>query len=137
MHFRVRSHERRNELIPVWDFKPTWKQILFTWSFISAAFQNDPIFWWTCVGISFRVVFTWYFITRNEISFLSKWPIWNPYRFEFHFASIHVNTSKDLTEHQSEIFTRKEILYQFEFISLLRMLLEFFDIIYKDESLQL
>ena len=137
MHFRVRSHERRNELIPVWDFKPTWKQILFTWSFISAAFQNDPIFWWTCVSISFRVVFTWYFITRNEISFLSKWPIWNPYRFEFHFASIHVNTSKDLTEHQSEIFTRNEILYQFEFISLLRMLLEFFDIIYKDESLQL
>ena len=137
MHFRVRSHERRNELIPVWDFKPTWKQILFTWSFISAAFQNDPIFRWTCVGITFRVVFTWYFITRNEISFLSKWPIWNPYRFEFHFASIHVNTSKDLTEHQSEIFTRNEILYQFEFISLLRMLLEFFDIIYKDESLQL
>ena len=31
------------------------------------------------VGISFRVVFTRYFITRNEISFLSKWPIWNRY----------------------------------------------------------
>ena len=41
------------------------------WSFISAGFQNDPIFWWTCVGISFQVVFTWYWITRNEISFLS------------------------------------------------------------------
>ena len=69
--FRVRSDERRNELIPFWDFKPAWKQVLLTWSFISAAFQNDPIFWWICLGISFRVVFTWYFITRNEISFLS------------------------------------------------------------------
>ena len=75
---RVRSHDSQNELIPVWNFKPAWKQVLFTWSFISAAFQNDPIFWWTCVGISFRVVFTWYFITWNEISFLSKWPTWNP-----------------------------------------------------------
>ena len=45
--FRVRSHERRNELILVWDFKPAWKQVLFPWSFISAAFQNDLIFWWT------------------------------------------------------------------------------------------
>ena len=69
---RACSHERRNELIPVWDFKPAWKQVLFTWSFISAAFQNDPIFWWTCADISFRIVFT-YFITRNETSFLSKW----------------------------------------------------------------
>ena len=43
----VRSHERRNELIPVWDFKLTWKQVMFTWSFILAAFHNDPIFWWT------------------------------------------------------------------------------------------
>ena len=59
--FRVRSHERRNELRPVWDFKPAWKQVLFTWHFISAAFQNNPIFWWTYVSISFRVVFTWLF----------------------------------------------------------------------------
>ena len=73
--YRVRSHERRNKLIPVWDFKQAWKQVLFTWSFISAAFQNVPIFWWTYVCISFRAVFNWYFITRNEISFLSKWPI--------------------------------------------------------------
>ena len=56
-------------------------------------------------------------ICSHEISFLSKWPIWNPYRFEFHFASIHVNTSKELTEHQSEIFSRNEISYRFEFIS--------------------
>ena len=48
---------------------------MFTWSFISAVFQNDPIFWWTCVRISFRVVFTWDYIARNEILFLSKWPI--------------------------------------------------------------
>ena len=32
------------------------------------AYQNDPTFWWTCVGISFRVAFTWYFITQNFIS---------------------------------------------------------------------
>ena len=31
---------------------------------------------------------------RFEISFRSKWPIWNPYRFEFHFALIHVSTKK-------------------------------------------
>ena len=37
---------------------------------------------------------------RFEISFRSKWLIWNPYRFEFHFVSIHVNTGKELTEHQ-------------------------------------
>ena len=41
-------------------FQTGVKTLLFTWTFISAAFQNDPIFWWTCVGISFRVVFTWY-----------------------------------------------------------------------------
>ena len=71
---------------PVWDYKPAWKQVMFTWSFVSAAFQSDPIYWWTCVGISFRMVFTWYFNTRNEISFLSKWPTWNPYR---HFGVYH------------------------------------------------
>ena len=35
------------------------------------------------------------------------------------FASIHVNTSKELTEHQSDIFNWNEISYHFEFISLL------------------
>ena len=75
---RVRLHERRNELIPVWDFEPVWKQVLFTWSFIPAAFQNKSIFRWTCVGISFRLVITWYFINRNKTSFLSKLVIWNP-----------------------------------------------------------
>ena len=56
---------------------------------------------------------------RFEISFRSKRSISNPYRFEFHFTSIHVNTSKELTEHRSEIFNRNEISYRFEFISLL------------------
>ena len=120
---------------------------MFTWRFISAAFQNDPIFWWICVGISFGVVSA-YFITRNyfcqndrneftprnvfqthirikhnsqrvclfillrvnfvhmkiscrfEISIRSRRLIWNPCLFEFHFASNHVNTRKELTEHQ-------------------------------------
>ena len=49
-------------------------------------------------------------------SFWSKWPIWSPYRFEFHFTSAHVKTSKELTEHWSEIFNRNEIPYRFEFI---------------------
>ena len=48
-----------------------------------------------------------------------KWSIWNPYRFEFHFATthVHVNTSKELTEHESEILNRNKISYRFEFIS--------------------
>ena len=40
--------------------------------------------------ISFRVVLTRYFITRNEISFLSKWPHWNNTHNEFHFGLYHV-----------------------------------------------
>ena len=76
--YRVRPHKRWNELIPGWDFKLVSK-VLFTLRFISAAFQNNPIFWWTCVGISFQVAFTWYFIIRNQISFLSKLPTWNSY----------------------------------------------------------
>ena len=80
----------------------------FTWRFISAAFQNEPI-WMDMPSYSIWVAFTWYFITRNEISFLSKWSIWNPYRFEFHFVLIHVNTSKELTEHRTEIFNQNEI----------------------------
>ena len=133
--------------MPAWDFKSAWKQGLFTWSFILAAFQNNSIFWWACVAISFRVVCTWYFITqlnfisakmtdmksipaltfkrtctenatsnnlhlfisfrvnyihmkiscRFEISFWSKWPIWNPYHFEFHLNSCG---------HRSEIFNQ-------------------------------
>ena len=43
---------------------------------------------------------------RFEISFRSKLSIWNSCRFEFHFASIHVNTSKELTKHQSAIFNQ-------------------------------
>ena len=50
-------------------------------------------------------------------SFWSKWPIWNPYHFEFHFTSIHMNTSKELTEHRSEIFNWNEISRGFELIS--------------------
>ena len=41
---------------------------------------------------------------------------WKVYRFEFDFASVHMNTSKELTEYRSEIFNRNEISYRFEFI---------------------
>ena len=56
-----------------------------------------------------------------EMSFQSKLPIWNSHWFEFHFTSINMNTSKELTEHQSEIFNQNEISYhtisyRFEFI---------------------
>ena len=72
-----KSKQLQNKLLirPVCDYKPAWKQVLFTWSFIT----KQPDIWWTCVGISFRILFTWYFIIRNEISLLSKWPIWNPF----------------------------------------------------------
>ena len=56
-------------------------------------------------------------LMKVEVSFRSKWPIWNPYHFEFHFTLIHVNTSKELTEHRSKIFNRNKISYRFEFIS--------------------
>ena len=110
-------------------------------------FKTTRYFWWTCVGISFRVKFTWYFYhpkwnfipvkvtdmktipalsfkrtcalntTSNGsavIHFVSgklcsrenPMPVWNfisvkltdmnLYRFEFHFASFNVNTSKEL-----------------------------------------
>ena len=68
--------------------------------------------------ISFRVNCVRKKISRRfEISFRSKWPIWNPCRFEFHFTPIHVNTSKELTEHLREIFNRNEISYRSQFIS--------------------
>ena len=67
-----------------------------------------------CLFISFQVNYVRMKISsRFEILFRSKWPIWNPYRF----ASIHANTSKELTEHRSEIFNQNEISYRFEFIS--------------------
>ena len=53
---------------------------------------------------------------RFETSFWLKRLMWNPYRFEFHFVSIHVNTRKELTKHRSEIFNQNEISYRFEFI---------------------
>ena len=49
----------------------------------------------TCTFISLRVNFVHMRIScRFEISFRLKWPIWNPYWFQFHFASIHVDTVK-------------------------------------------
>ena len=61
-------------------------------------------------------LFTWKSHTCLEMSFQPKLPIWNPHWFEFHFALINMNTSKELTEHQSKIFNRYEISHRFEFI---------------------
>ena len=52
--------------------------------------------------ISFRVVFTWYFIARKEIAFLSKWLQWNNARSEFYFGVFRVNSYKKLTWHRNE-----------------------------------
>ena len=60
------------------------------------------------------------FIWKSHVGLkfhLIKRPIWNPYCFDFHFASIHVSTSKGLTEHRKEIFNWNEISCGFEFIS--------------------
>ena len=118
-HLRLRSHERRNELIPVWDFKPAWIQVLFTWSFISDAFQNDPIFWWMhFISGSIYMIFyhpKWNFISAKvtdmksilfwvsfrlnacehvkRVDWIPKWgfqPKWNLIPVWVHFAS-HVN----------------------------------------------
>ena len=147
MRLRVSSHERRNELIPVCNFKPAWKQVLFTWSFSWSVYmifyhpkrnfisvkmtdmKSIPAltFKRTCALIatsneSALIHFALGKLCSHENlmpvwnSFWSKWPIWSPYRFEFHFASAHVKTSKELTEHWSENFNRNEIPYRFEFI---------------------
>ena len=69
--------------MPVWDFKPAWKQVLLTWRFISAAFQNDLIFWWTCVG-----KFHFCQNDRNEFQthMLIKSNIQRAYAYSFRFA---------------------------------------------------
>ena len=98
---------------------------MFTWYFITWNFVSVKLTDMKSIPaltlrlfISFRVNYVHMKSScRFEISFRSKRPIWNPYGFEFHFASIHVNTSKELTEQRSEIFNRNEISYQFEFIS--------------------
>ena len=98
---------------------------MFTWYFITWNFVSVKMTDMKSIPaltlrlfISFRVDYVHMKSScRFEISFRSKRPIWNPYGFEFHFASIHVNTSKELTEQRSEIFNRNEISYQFEFIS--------------------
>ena len=52
--------------------------------------------------ISFRVVFILHFITRNKISFLSKWPQWNNILNECHFVLYQVNRYKKMTKHWNE-----------------------------------
>ena len=112
---------------PKVKFQPSIKEILFTllffvsemkWNFVSGAVREkwliqlkrfilvlmkkntfaDVSF---CM-ISFRVVLTWHFIARNEISFLLKWPKWNNTHNEFHFGYYQLNSSKKLTRHRNE-----------------------------------
>ena len=64
MHYsflRVHSFERWNKLIPVWDFKLVRKQVLFTWSYILAAFQMSRRF------ISGNVYMIFYHLQWNFI----------------------------------------------------------------------
>ena len=76
---RVRSHERRNEFIPVWDFKPAWKQVqvYMTFHFDCILKRPDIFMDMSRHFISGSVYIIQCFITRNKISFLPKWPQWN------------------------------------------------------------
>ena len=113
--------------LPETKFQSTIKEILLTllyiagemkwmsireWSEINDPWSKSQSFLFThvyaCVSfhlISFQVVFTWYFLTRNEISFLSKWPQWNNTRNEFHFGLYNVNSYKKLTRHRNQNFS--------------------------------
>ena len=51
---------------------------------VSFPLHFKTIFWRACVGISLQVVSTLYFITWNEISFLTKWLQWNNTGNKFH-----------------------------------------------------
>ena len=51
--------------------------------------QIFPIIW-----SHFWEVFTYYFVTGDKISFLSKWLLWNNNRSGFHFRVFHVNSCK-------------------------------------------
>ena len=61
---RIRSHERLNELIPVWDFKPTWKQVLFEMKFYFSSISKRPDI---LMNISFQIMFAC--ILSSEIKF--------------------------------------------------------------------
>ena len=102
---------------PKWNFisvKMTLMKSIPTMSFKRKCKLNRNIQW----VISLRVNSAHMKIScQFETSFRSKWPMWNPYCPEFHFVSIHMNTSIELTKHQSEIFNCFEISYQFKFIS--------------------
>ena len=66
-----------------------------------------------------NLMLVWNFISV-KMADMKSIPFW------FHFASIHVNTSKELTQHRSEIFNRNEIFYWFEFILLLMWTYSYF-----------
>ena len=90
-------HCERNEMNFVsWEFRNNrsikLKPIILVYASADASFHM----------ISFRLVFTWYFIIRNEISFLSKWPQWNGTRSEFHFGLYHVSSCKKFNRHRNE-----------------------------------
>lgn len=65
---RLRSRERRNELITVWDLKQVWKHVLFTWRFKTARYFNGHMW-----AFHFGQCFAYYFITRIRLHFCQKW----------------------------------------------------------------
>ena len=80
-----------------------------------AAFQNNPIFWWTCADISFRVVYTWYFIARNEISSLKMTNMKSVLVLSFKDTSALNATSKSLR--LSISFSHKNLMLVLNLIS--------------------
>ena len=106
----ISTHYKRNYVYITFHCGAKWNEISFRGWFDkktahpvkvnSSCFDEINV----CVDvsfrmISFRVVFTWHFITRNEIS---KWPQLNNNRKEFHFGLYHVNSYKKLTWHRNK-----------------------------------
>ena len=116
-------------------FQPIREKTLFTslfitgktkWNFVSGlvrdkrSIQEKPItLVCACADVSFHmisiwVVFTWCFITKNKISFLSKWPQWNNTLnyYKFHFELLSCNGYRKLTSQRNKI-SRKHLLKSF------------------------
>lgn len=114
------------------NIQPTITEILFTLAFITLLlkwnegsfhsvktnhFSFDEI---NACGdvyfhiISFRVLFSRYFVTRNEILFLSKWPQWSNTCNEITHGLYQVNTRPG-TEMKIFHFARNEISWNHPF----------------------
>ena len=107
----ILTHIKINSVYIIFNCGRNEVKFRFGWSEKNGPFSKASLFCFdeikACADVSFHmisfwVVFTWYFITRNEISFLAKWPQWNDTRSEFHFGLYHLSSYKKLTRQQNE-----------------------------------